>query len=421
MGSFALSLGAMNNKDEKFQKKQNEKNTLINKYIERIIQQQEGNIVILKEIEEINKIESDSKAQDQQKQNLGQIFSDNDNIQKQEIKKYIDDAEEKFKKIKNSKELRPKIAVVKAILNSKLTWLTLGTAALFLSWPTILTYVASLNHALMTSYLETATQFLPWTLIPASAYGVNSIRKEIKKICPLAELTIADNVILSGDSKNCIDEYIKNLGKKRQDTNALILLGPPGTGKTLIAHIIASQLHKVLIKPCCPRVTARDLKSDFSLARKHEGVIFFDEVHTLSEKASDQLLLEMNEIQDNKDIIIIAATNYSKLLKEPLKRTGRFGSNVIEILRPDFLERAKLIINSLYTVFGVEMAKKMINIDFIVQTASLTDGCTASDFNVIASKANILLEQDTKIMQESITTAIKNFKKGQEALSKNYV
>jgi cell division protease FtsH len=140
-----------------------------------------------------------------------------------------------------------------------------------------------------------------------------------------------------------------NLGG-RIPTGAL-LLGPPGTGKTLLAKAVAgeagvpffsmsgSDFVEMFVGVGASRV--RDL---FETGKKHAPcIVFIDEIdavgrqrgagvgggHDEREQTLNQLLVEMDGIESNEGVILIAATNRSDVLDKALLRPGRFDRQIV--------------------------------------------------------------------------------------------
>ncbi|GJD08781.1 ATP-dependent zinc metalloprotease FtsH 3 [Galdieria sulphuraria] len=128
----------------------------------------------------------------------------------------------------------------------------------------------------------------------------------------------------------------------------VILEGPPGTGKTLLARAVA----EMFVGVGASRV--RDL---FAQAKKNAPcIIFIDEIDAVGrqrgagvaggnderEQTLNQLLTEMDGFDENKGIIVLAATNRSDVLDRALLRAGRFDRRIM-IEFPDMNTRTAIL------------------------------------------------------------------------------
>lgn len=146
----------------------------------------------------------------------------------------------------------------------------------------------------------------------------------------------------------------------------LLLVGPPGCGKTMTAQALAGelklplmtvQLHGLITKYMGE--TAAKLHLIFSAMNETRGVYLFDEFDAIGSdrgKGNDvgeirrvlNSFLQFLELDDS-DSLIVAATNYSKMLDDALFR--RF-DDVVEYTHPDGAQTQILIENRLNS-FGL--------------------------------------------------------------------
>ena len=149
----------------------------------------------------------------------------------------------------------------------------------------------------------------------------------------------------------------------------ILLLGPPGTGKTLIAKAVAGECEGSMqilsgsdFVEMYVGVGAARVRDTFAKARekvKATGkphVIFIDEIDAVGgkrgtgagaggnqerEQTLNALLVEMDGVQSNKGIIVMAATNRADMLDDALLRPGRFDCH-IAVDMPDVAGREKI-------------------------------------------------------------------------------
>lgn len=165
-----------------------------------------------------------------------------------------------------------------------------------------------------------------------------------------------------------IVDFLRN-PKKFLDIGAkipkgVLLIGPPGSGKTLLAkavsgeasvpffHMSASEFIEMFVGVGASRV--RDL---FRVAKKAApAIIFVDELdavgrirgaglgggHDEREQTLNQLLVEMDGMETDDRVIIMAATNRPDVLDPALLRPGRFDRRVVLDL-PDINDREEIL------------------------------------------------------------------------------
>ncbi|WP_373438481.1 ATP-dependent zinc metalloprotease FtsH [Metamycoplasma equirhinis] len=178
---------------------------------------------------------------------------------------------------------------------------------------------------------------------------------------------IAGNEEVKEEVMELVD-YLKN-PKKYSAAGAripkgILLGGPPGTGKTLIAKATAGEANVPFFFISASNFVemfvglgAKRVRDMFEDARKNApAIIFIDELDAVGrsrgagigggnderEQTLNQLLVEMDGIQENSGILIMAATNRTDVLDPALLRPGRF-DRTITVALPDIKEREAIL------------------------------------------------------------------------------
>ncbi len=202
----------------------------------------------------------------------------------------------------------------------------------------------------------------------------------------------------------------------------VLLVGPPGTGKTLLARAVAgeagvpffsisgSDFVEMFVGVGASRV--RDL---FRQAReKAPCIVFIDEIDALGksrvngfgggnderEQTLNQLLVEMDGFENEKGLIILAATNRADILDPALLRPGRFDRQV-PVEKPDVKGREAILrIHS-------KNVKLDSDVDF-VSVAHGTTGFAGADLANVVNEAALLAVRNgrKKVTMEDFNEAI---------------
>ncbi|EER39811.1 intermembrane space AAA protease IAP-1 [Histoplasma capsulatum H143] len=224
-------------------------------------------------------------------------------------------------------------------------------------------------------------------------------------------------------------ERFNNLGGKLP--KGVLLVGPPGTGKTLLARAVAgeagvpffymsgSEFDEVYVG-----VGAKRVRELFNQARtKAPAIIFIDELDAIGAKRNErdaayvkqtlnQLLTELDGFSQSTGVIIIAATNYPKLLDKALTRPGRFDRRVVVGL-PDVRGRVDILKHHM----------KNVQISTDVDTTVIargTPGFSGADLENLVNQAAIHASKNkqTKVGPKDFDWAKDKIMMGAEARSR---
>ncbi|MFV0379649.1 MAG: ATP-dependent zinc metalloprotease FtsH [Anaerorhabdus sp.] len=245
------------------------------------------------------------------------------------------------------------------------------------------------------------------------------------------------------EEKEEMQELVEYLRSPKKFTNmgakiprGILMVGPPGTGKTLLARAVAGEANvpfystsgsdfvELFVGAGSGRV--RDM---FKKAKQSAPcMIFIDEIdavarqrgaglgggHDEKEQTLNQLLVEMDGIEGNTGVIIIAATNRPDILDPALLRPGRIDRQITVGL-PDRKGREEIL--GVHAI-GKKMDKE---VDFKA-LAKRTPGFSGADLANILNEAAILAvrEKDTSINMKHLDEAIDRVMMGPAKKSKKY-
>ncbi|AHL22449.1 CDC48 family AAA ATPase [Thermococcus nautili] len=189
----------------------------------------------------------------------------------------------------------------------------------------------------------------------------------------------------------------------------ILLYGPPGTGKTLLAKAVANESEANFIGIRGPEVLSKwvgesekRIREIFRKARQAAPtVIFIDEIDAIApargaegdrvtDRLINQLLTEMDGIERNSGVVVIAATNRPDILDPALLRPGRFDRLVL-VPAPD--EKARLEILKVHTR-RVPLAKD-VN---LAELAKRTEGYSGADLEALVREAALIAMR--RVMRE---------------------
>ncbi len=225
------------------------------------------------------------------------------------------------------------------------------------------------------------------------------------------------------EAKEMLAEIVDILGNpdKYREIGARVpkgalLYGPPGTGKTMLAKAVAGEAGvPVLTIPGSELLSTYSsngkerVSAIFERARKLSPcIIFIDEIDAIGgsraygggSTALMQLLVEMDGFEDDKTVIVLAATNRPEYLDPALRRPGRFDREIpVELPTMD----GRLAILSHY----VAQTEHEEGID-LRAVAAVTTGFSGADLRNIVNEATLraIRQGRDKISTEDLTESV---------------
>ncbi|MCR5253482.1 MAG: ATP-dependent zinc metalloprotease FtsH [Treponema sp.] len=201
----------------------------------------------------------------------------------------------------------------------------------------------------------------------------------------------------------------------------VLLVGPPGTGKTLLARAVAGEAGVPFFRisgsdfvEMFVGVGASRVRDLFRQAReKAPCIIFIDEIDALAksrangfssnderEQTLNQLLVEMDGFDNDKGLIVLAATNRVDVLDPAILRPGRFDRQV-PVEKPDVKGREEVL----------KIHAKNVKLDDDVDFTSVAHGTTGfagADLANVVNEAALLAVRNgrKKVTMEDFNDAI---------------
>ena len=216
----------------------------------------------------------------------------------------------------------------------------------------------------------------------------------------------------------------------------ILLFGHPGTGKTLLAKAVAGEANVPFYSisgsdfvEMFVGVGASRVRDMFKKAQQTAPcIIFIDEIdavgrqrgagfgggHDEREQTLNQLLVEMDGMEDNTGVVVIAATNRPDVLDPALLRAGRFDRQITVSLPDRKGREAILKVHARNKFFA-----KDIDMDAL---AKRTPGFSGADLENVLNEAAILAvrENATEIHMSHIDEAIDRVMMGPAKVSRTY-
>lgn len=189
-----------------------------------------------------------------------------------------------------------------------------------------------------------------------------------------------------------------------------LLLGPPGTGKTLMAKAVAGEANVPFFAisgsdfvEMFVGVGASRVRDMFEQARKNAPcLIFIDEIdavgrsrftgigggHDEREQTLNAMLVEMDGLETQEGVIVLAATNRADVLDPALLRPGRFDRQIVMDL-PDIRGR-RMILNVHAKNIKLDPS---VDLDVIARS---TSGFSGADLANLINEAALLAARNDR-------------------------
>lgn len=216
----------------------------------------------------------------------------------------------------------------------------------------------------------------------------------------------------------------------------VLLAGHPGTGKTLLAKAVAGEANVPFYSisgsdfvEMFVGVGASRVRDMFKKAKQTAPcIIFIDEIdavgrqrgagfgggHDEREQTLNQLLVEMDGMEENTGVVVIAATNRPDVLDPALLRAGRFDRQITVSL-PDRKGREAIL--------KVHARNKQFAVDIdLGALAKRTPGFSGADLENVLNESAIMAvrHNETEITMADIDEAIDRVMMGPAKVSKTY-
>ena len=229
----------------------------------------------------------------------------------------------------------------------------------------------------------------PVEIRPVCYDGVGGLDSEIKKLREAVELPLLR------------PDLFKDAGITAP--KGVLLYGPSGTGKTLLAKTMASQSGVDFTYVTAPSLQTRFVGATEKLTRNlfknaienAPAIIFIDEIDSLGKDRStaersyhidetEQFLSSMDGL-DDRQVVVIGATNRPEALDPAFRRPGRFDME-IEIGMPDE--------NGRHDILKIHTANMPLDGVDLKKIARLAHGFTGADIMAVVKAAGMSVIRD---------------------------
>lgn len=233
--------------------------------------------------------------------------------------------------------------------------------------------------------------------------GLDNVKEEMKKA-----------IIYPFTHKKLYEYYNQKSG------GGVLLYGPPGCGKTMMAKAAANECNADFINVETSTIMSKwvgesekSIKQIFTVARECEkAIVFFDEfdavagrrgeIEDYAKRIVNELLQQLDGMDKNDNILVLAATNEPWAIDPALRRPGRF-KKLIFIPPPDLEARR--------AIFKIYLNKLPIESDVVTENlAQNTDGYSGADIRAICDDAAEIPLQEALEGKEARKISIEDFR-----------
>jgi AAA+ superfamily predicted ATPase len=237
--------------------------------------------------------------------------------------------------------------------------------------------------------------------------AVNYLRERVQS--RLAAVSAASSPALKdlhglGEARQVADDLITDIAAARAGRipwsavdRGLLLVGAPGTGKTTLAKAIARACEIKFVHASAAQwqsaggldMHLRAIRTTFAEARRYApAILFIDEIDSIGNRESfagsngiyqtevvNGLLEQMQGMDENEPVIVIAATNFLEKVDPALRRAGRL-DQVVNVPRPNIAGLEEILRFHLAAYRAQGQLQRDINVKAL---ARLAFGLTGAD------------------------------------------